>query len=168
MACAVALSSPLPTKGGGSGVYLPACWRPDLRRQQRAGKRRSPKSYGAFWSVPDTRRACLKAWTSLFAVRCWRAKAGRCGRQDVRCLTEALLKAANDGRAASIQLLLDASTATARMKHHLAGRCKSTTSMNLPRLASATPAHLRVSRVRVALHINCSVRRSGSEAKCAG
>ena len=79
--------------------------------------------------------------------------------------TEALLKAAADGHGGLYPVVMDASTCSARMKQHLAGR--------LPIYDFHEFAHdallprLRITRKPgpVALHINCSVRGSGSEAK---
>ena len=79
--------------------------------------------------------------------------------------TEALLNAAADGHGGFYPVVMDASTCSARMKNHLAGR--------LPLYDFHEFAHdallprLRITRKPgpVALHINCSVRRSGAEAK---
>jgi D-lactate dehydrogenase len=79
--------------------------------------------------------------------------------------SEALLKAADDGHGGYYPVVLDASTCSARMKKHLAGR--------LPLYDFHEFAHdallprLRITRKPgpVALHINCSVRRTGADAK---
>jgi len=80
-------------------------------------------------------------------------------------LTEALLKAADDGNGGFYPVILDASTCSARMQERLAGR--------LPLYDFHEFAHdallprLRITRKPgpVALHVNCSVRRTGSDAK---
>jgi D-lactate dehydrogenase len=80
-------------------------------------------------------------------------------------LTEALLKAAGDGHGGFYPVIIDASTCTSRMKELLAGR--------LPLYDFHEFAHdallprLRIVRKPgpVALHVNCSVRRTGSDAK---
>ena len=80
-------------------------------------------------------------------------------------LTEALLKAADDGHGGFYPVIIDASTCSVRMKEHLAGR--------LPLYDFHEFAHdallprLRITRKPgpVALHVNCSVRRTGSDAK---
>ena len=80
-------------------------------------------------------------------------------------LTEALLKAADDGHGGFYPVVIDASTCTARMKKHLAGRLPL---YDLHEFAhDALLPRLRISRKPgpVALHINCSVRRTGSDAK---
>ena len=79
-----------------------------------------------------------------------------------RRLAEALLKASDHGR---IPVIMDASTCTARMQKHLEGRLRI-----LDFHEFAHDALLpRLSIVRqpgpVALHINCSVRKSGSDGK---
>ena len=79
--------------------------------------------------------------------------------------TEALLQAAGDGHGGFYPVVLDASTCSARMKEHLAGR--------LPVYDFHEFAHdallprLRIQRRPgpVALHVNCSVLRAGSGAK---
>jgi D-lactate dehydrogenase len=79
--------------------------------------------------------------------------------------TEALLNAAADGHGGFYPIIMDASTCSSRMKHHLAGR--------LPLYDFHEFAHdallprLRITRMPgpIALHINCSVRRSASDAK---
>ena len=80
-------------------------------------------------------------------------------------LTEALLKAADDGHGGFYPVIIDASTCSLRMKQRLAGR--------LPLYDFHEFAHdallprLRIMRKPgpVALHVNCSVRRTGSGAK---
>jgi D-lactate dehydrogenase len=80
-------------------------------------------------------------------------------------LTEALLKAADDGDGGFYPVIIDASTCSSRMQERLAGR--------LPLYDFHEFAHdallprLRITRKPgpVALHVNCSVRRTGSDAK---
>ncbi len=79
--------------------------------------------------------------------------------------TEALLKAADDGHGGFYPVILDASTCSARMKHQLVGGLQI---FDFHEFAhDALLPRLRIKRKQgpVALHINCSVRRSGSEAK---
>lgn len=79
--------------------------------------------------------------------------------------TDALLQAADDGHGGFYPVIMDASTCSSRMMHHLDGR--------LPFYDFHEFAHdallprLRITRKPgpIALHINCSVRRSGSDAK---
>ena len=78
---------------------------------------------------------------------------------------QALMKAANDGQGGYYPIIMDASTCTARMHKYLAGR--------LPLLdfhefaVDGLLPRLRISRKPgpIALHINCSVRRTASDAK---
>ncbi|MEF8721679.1 FAD-binding oxidoreductase [Candidatus Accumulibacter phosphatis] len=80
-------------------------------------------------------------------------------------VTEAVMKAADDGHGGFFPIIMDASTCSVRMQKHLEGR--------LPLLDFHEFAHdallPRLLLVRkpgpVALHINCSVRRSGSDDK---
>ena len=80
-------------------------------------------------------------------------------------VTQALLKAADDGQGGYYPVIMDASTCSVRMQKILAGR--------LPLFDFHEFAHdallprLRLVRKAgpVALHINCSVRRSASDAK---
>ncbi|HEX8963734.1 MAG TPA: (Fe-S)-binding protein, partial [Rhodocyclaceae bacterium] len=77
----------------------------------------------------------------------------------------ALMKAADDGRGGFHPVIMDASACSVRMQKHLAGR--------LPLRDFHEFAHdallprLRLTRKPgpVALHVNCSVRRTGSDAK---
>ncbi|MGE5470432.1 MAG: FAD-binding and (Fe-S)-binding domain-containing protein [Bacteroidota bacterium] len=77
-------------------------------------------------------------------------------------LEAALLQASENGR---YPIIMDASTCTIRMQQHLAGRLKIhdfhefAVDALLPRLM------LRKQAGPVALHINCSVRKNGSDAK---
>jgi D-lactate dehydrogenase len=78
---------------------------------------------------------------------------------------QALMKAADNGQGGYYPIIMDASTCTARMHKYLAGR--------LPLLdfhefaVDALLPRLRISRKPgpIALHINCSVRRTASDAK---
>ena len=78
---------------------------------------------------------------------------------------QALMKAADNGHGGYYPVIMDASTCTARMHKYLAGR--------LPLLdfhefaVDALLPRLRVTRKPgpIALHINCSVRRTASDAK---
>jgi D-lactate dehydrogenase len=80
-------------------------------------------------------------------------------------LTEALLKAADDGHGGFYPVIMDASTCSARMKKHLAGRLQLVDFHEFAH--DALLPRLRITRKPgpVALHINCSVRRTGSDAK---
>jgi D-lactate dehydrogenase len=79
--------------------------------------------------------------------------------------TDALLQAADDGHGGFYPVIMDASTCSSRMMHHLDGR--------LPFYDFHEFAHdallprLRITRKPgpIAMHINCSVRRSASDAK---
>ncbi len=79
--------------------------------------------------------------------------------------TQALLKAADDGRGGFYPVILDASTCSARMKQHLAGRLPLYDFHEFAHDALLPRLHLTHKEGPVALHINCSVRRSASEAK---
>jgi D-lactate dehydrogenase len=79
--------------------------------------------------------------------------------------TQALLKAADDGHGGFYPVVLDASTCTARMKQHLAGRLQLYDFHEFAHDALLPRLHITRKPGPVALHINCSVRRSGSEAK---
>lgn len=78
---------------------------------------------------------------------------------------QALLKAADDGRGGYYPVIMDASTCTVRMHKYLAGRLQL---LDFHEFAlDALLPRLRVTRQPgpVALHINCSVRRTASDAK---
>jgi D-lactate dehydrogenase len=82
-----------------------------------------------------------------------------------RVLAEALLKAADDGQGGFCPVIMDASTCTARMQAQLAGRLKV---LDFHEFAhDALLPRLVITRQPgpIALHINCSVRRSASEDK---
>jgi D-lactate dehydrogenase len=80
-------------------------------------------------------------------------------------LANALLKAADDGKGGLYPIIMDASACSARMKKHLAGRI---TVMDFHEFAhDALLPRLMITRKPgpIALHINCSVRLSASDAK---
>ncbi len=80
-------------------------------------------------------------------------------------VTAALLKAADDGRGGHYPVIMDASTCSVRMQQHLADRLQL---LDFHEFAvAALLPRLRVTRKAgpIALHINCSVRRSASDAK---
>ena len=81
-------------------------------------------------------------------------------------VTQALLKAADDGQGGFYPVIMDASTCSVRMQKKLADTPLKLLDFHefahdalLPRL------HLRKKPGPVALHINCSLRRTGSDAK---
>jgi D-lactate dehydrogenase len=80
-------------------------------------------------------------------------------------LTGALLKAADDGHGGFYPIVLDASTCSLRMQERLAGRLRLYDFHEFAH--DALLPRLRIARKPgpVALHINCSVRRTGSDAK---
>ena len=86
-------------------------------------------------------------------------------RQMADTVAAALLKAADDGQGGHYPVIMDASACSVRMQTHLAGRLEVLDFHEfahdglLPRLRLAKKAG------PLALHINCSVRRSGSDAK---
>ncbi len=80
-------------------------------------------------------------------------------------VTQALLKAADDGRGGYYPVIMDASTCSVRMQKVLAGRLAL---YDFHEFAfDALLPRLRLVRKRgpVALHINCSVRRTGTDDK---
>ncbi|HJU71897.1 MAG TPA: FAD-binding and (Fe-S)-binding domain-containing protein [Paucimonas sp.] len=77
----------------------------------------------------------------------------------------ALLKAADDGNGGTYPVIMDASSCSVRMQKYLAGRLEL---LDFHEFAhDALLPRLRISRKPgpIALHINCSVRRSASDAK---
>ena len=76
---------------------------------------------------------------------------------------EAALLAASDG--GRLPVIMDASTCSARMQQHLAGRLKLYDFHEFAHDALLPRLHLRQQSGPVALHINCSVRKSASDAK---
>jgi len=80
-------------------------------------------------------------------------------------VTQALLKAADDGQGGFYPVIMDASTCSVRMQKVLAGRLNL---MDFHEFAhDALLPRLRLTRKPgpIALHINCSVRRTASDAK---
>jgi D-lactate dehydrogenase len=80
-------------------------------------------------------------------------------------VTKALLQAADDGQGGYYPVIMDASTCSARMQKQLAGRLNL---LDFHEFAhDALLPRLRLVRKAgpVALHINCSVRRTASDAK---
>ena len=78
---------------------------------------------------------------------------------------DALLQAADDGKGGYHPVVMDASACSVRMQTHLAGRLKLYDFHEFA--VDALLPRLRVIRQKgpLALHINCSVRRTGSDAK---
>ena len=77
----------------------------------------------------------------------------------------ALLQTADDGHGGHVPVIMDASACSVRMQQHLAGRLQV---LDFHEFAhDALLPRLRITRKAgpVALHINCSVRRSASDAK---
>ena len=85
-----------------------------------------------------------------------------------RAVTEALLKAADDGHGGYYPVIMDASTCTVRMQKILAGRLDLYDFHEFAH--DALLPRLQVVRQPgpIALHINCSVRRTQSDAKLRG
>ena len=80
-------------------------------------------------------------------------------------LADAMLKAADDGHGGNYPIIMDASTCSARMQQRLAGRVRV---LDFHEFAhDALLPRLMVQRKAgpIALHINCSVRRSASDEK---
>jgi D-lactate dehydrogenase len=80
-------------------------------------------------------------------------------------VTAALLKAADDGKGGYYPVIMDASACSVRMQKHLAGRLEL---FDFHEFAhDALLPRLRITRKEgpLALHINCSVRRTASDAK---
>jgi D-lactate dehydrogenase len=78
---------------------------------------------------------------------------------------QALLKAADDGKGGHCPIIMDASSCSVRMQKHLAGRL---TLLDFHEFAhDALLPRLRLTKKPgpIALHINCSVRRTASDAK---
>ena len=83
-------------------------------------------------------------------------------------VTHALLKAANNGQGGYYPVIMDASTCSVRMQKILAGRLQL---LDFHEFAhDALLPRLRVTKKPgpIALHINCSVRRTASDAKLRG
>jgi D-lactate dehydrogenase len=79
--------------------------------------------------------------------------------------TVALLKAADDGHGGFYPVVLDASTCSSRMQAHLVGRLRVYDFHEFAHDALLPRLLIRRKPGPVALHINCSVRRTGSDAK---
>jgi len=85
--------------------------------------------------------------------------------QMAQAVSKALLKAADDGQGGHYPVVMDASTCSVRMQKVLAGRLQV---LDFHEFAvDALLPRLRLVRKTgpIALHINCSVRRTGSDAK---
>jgi D-lactate dehydrogenase len=79
-----------------------------------------------------------------------------------RTLEAALMEASENGR---YPVIMDASTCTARMQEHLAGRLKLYDFHEFAHDALLPRLMLSKQPGPIALHINCSVRKTGSDAK---
>lgn len=80
-------------------------------------------------------------------------------------VTQALLKAADDGRGGFCPVIMDASTCSVRMQKVLAGRLQLMDFHEFAHDALLPRLYLTKKPGPIALHINCSVRRTGSDAK---
>jgi D-lactate dehydrogenase len=80
-------------------------------------------------------------------------------------VTQALLAAADDGQGGFYPVIMDASTCSVRMQKKLAGRLNLLDFHEFAHDALLPRLHLAKKAGPVALHINCSVRRTGSDAK---
>ena len=80
-------------------------------------------------------------------------------------VTQALLKAADDGQGGYYPVIMDASTCSVRMQKVLAGRLALYDFHEFAHDALLPRLRLARQPGPVALHINCSVRRTGSDAK---
>ena len=80
-------------------------------------------------------------------------------------VTQALLKAADDGHGGYYPVIMDASTCSSRMQKVLAGRLALYDFHEFAHDALLPRLRLKRQSGPVALHINCSVRRSGSDDK---
>lgn len=80
-------------------------------------------------------------------------------------VTAALMKAADDGHGGYYPVIMDASSCSVRMQNHLAGRLQLYDFHEFAH--DALLPRLRITRKSgpIALHINCSVRRSASDVK---
>jgi D-lactate dehydrogenase len=77
----------------------------------------------------------------------------------------ALLKAADDGQGGYYSVIMDASTCSVRMQEHLAGRLPLLDFHEFAHDALLPRLHLTRKAGPIALHVNCSVRRTASDAK---
>ncbi len=80
-------------------------------------------------------------------------------------VTRALLKAADDGRGGHYPVVMDASTCSVRMQKKLAGRLNVLDFHEFAHDALLPRLHITKKPGPIALHINCSVRRTASDAK---
>lgn len=80
-------------------------------------------------------------------------------------LATALLKAADDGHGGTYPIVMDASTCTVRMQQHLAGRARVLDFHEFAHDALLPRLRIRRTAGPIALHVNCSVRRSASDDK---
>ncbi|GAB3757835.1 FAD-binding and (Fe-S)-binding domain-containing protein [Ramlibacter monticola] len=80
-------------------------------------------------------------------------------------LADALLRAADDGQGGYYPVVMDASTCALRMKKHLAGRLEVLDFHEFAHDALLPRLRIRRGTAPVALHVNCSVRRSASDEK---
>jgi D-lactate dehydrogenase len=78
---------------------------------------------------------------------------------------QAVMQAADDGQGGYYPVLMDASTCSVRMQKHLAGRLKLYDFHEFAHDALLPRLRLIRQRGPIALHINCSVRRTASDAK---
>jgi len=80
-------------------------------------------------------------------------------------LADALLKAADDGHGGHYPIIMDASTCSARMQQHLAGRVHVLDFHEFAHDALLPRLMIQRKAGPIALHVNCSVRRSASDGK---
>jgi D-lactate dehydrogenase len=80
-------------------------------------------------------------------------------------LADAVLKAADDGHGGTYPIIMDASTCSARMQQHLAGRLRVLDFHEFAHDALLPRLMIQRKVGPIALHVNCSVRRSASEEK---
>lgn len=87
------------------------------------------------------------------------------GSRMAEALAQALLTAADDGQGGRYPVVMDASTCSMRMRQHLAGRLEIHDFHEFAHDALLPRLRLVKQAGPVALHINCSLRRHGAEAK---
>jgi D-lactate dehydrogenase len=80
-------------------------------------------------------------------------------------LAKALIAVAGDGKGGHLPVVMDASTCTARMRKHLAGRLTVLDFHEFAHDALLPRLRLTPGTAAVAMHVNCSARREGTEAK---
>ena len=88
--------------------------------------------------------------------------------QMAQSVTQALLQAADDGQGGYHPVIMDASTCSVRMQKILAGRLTLLDFHEFAFDALLPRLHIRRQPGPIALHINCSVRRTASDAKLRG